>query len=117
MFVSTVFYRLCRFILEVSSIPLAFLLYLMLLSGYGLIKPYAVEKVTLGLLNYATCVQIHTSPTIRLALVFLAILHGFTGFQLMVLRVKNRYVRLVLKTMLWLTMLTIVVQILIIELT
>ncbi len=110
-------YKIYRLILEITSVPLAFLLYLMFLTGYGLVKSYAVERVTLGLLDYVTCIQIHTSLIIRVALLILAMIHGLAGFQLMALRIKNKYMRLSFKVALWLVTIVILLQILLIELT
>ena len=103
-------------ILRMTAIPLAILLYLMILSGYGLTKSESVQMVTFGILDYAICMNLHTSPLIRTVVITLAILHGVAGFELWVFRVKRKFLRRVIRLLLWILICLVVIQFLIIEL-
>ena len=107
---------LYRLILRITAIPLAILLYLMILSGYGLIKSESVQMVTFGILDYATCMNLHTSPLIRILVITFATLHGIAGFELWVFRVKRKSLRRVIRLLLWILICLVIMQFLIIEL-
>ena len=108
---------LYRVLLEVSSMVLAVLLYLFIVSGYGLIKPSTVEKYSFGLLGYDKCVRLHLSPLVRWLLILSGLVHGYCGFALMSLRIRRRRVRVLVEAILAVLCLLVFVQLLLIELT
>ncbi len=105
-----------RVLLIATSLPLAFLGYIYALSGYGLIKPGIVETITFGLMDRYTCFAIHTSPLIRVMLLTLAIVHGYTGYALLIQIVKNPRTRLILEILLALIAIAIYLQFILLEL-
>ncbi|MET1160796.1 MAG: hypothetical protein ABWW65_07540 [Thermoprotei archaeon] len=80
---------LYRYLLELSSILLAVLFYLYIISGYALVKTSTVEKYTLGLIGYREAAFLHLSPITRLLLVISATIHAIAGFSLLVQRFKR----------------------------
>ncbi len=89
--------EILRALLFYSSIPLALTSYLYLVSGYGLAKPWVVDKLSLGLLSYRTSVLIHVHRPVRIAMIVLASIHGFSGFWLMTYRAKSAVLRSILR--------------------
>ena len=83
-------FKVYRYLVEVTAIPLALLLGMFIVTGYCLIKSRAVEALTLGLLTYPICITLHTSRVLRILLVVLALLHGVSGFILMAMRYMDR---------------------------
>ena len=108
---------LYRVLLEVSSVVLAVLLYLFIVSGYGLIEPSAVERYSLGLLSYDKCIRLHLSPLVRWLLILSGLVHGYCGFALMSLRIRRRRVRMLIEAILAVLCLLVFIQLLLIELT
>lgn len=90
--------KLCRLVVLYTSVPLAVLGYVYLLSGYALTKPQLVEKLSLGFMTYRRAVEIHIAPTARLILVALALAHGFCGLWLASGGIANRVARLIVRT-------------------
>ncbi len=76
-------FRVYRYLVEATSIPLAILLITFILSGYCLIKSEGIEAATFSLLTYPVCVAIHTSRLLRVLLVTIGLLHGVPGFILL----------------------------------
>ncbi len=108
-------FRIYRAVLTLSSFPLAVLLYLMIMSGYGLIDSKDVEVVTLGLINYPVSAFLHTHPAVRLALVASATAHALSGFSLMTLRIRRKYLRVVAEAVVWILTAVFLTQVLFIE--
>jgi len=108
--------ELYRSILRITAVPLAILLYLMILSGYGLTKSEIVQRVTFSILDYVACINIHTSPLIRIIIITLAILHAIAGFELWMFSVRGKFLRRIIRLLLWILVCLIAVQFLIIEL-
>lgn len=71
--------RLYLRLIEYTSIPLAVLMAVYVLTGYGAISP-ALNR--LGL-SYALSVRFHTSPVLRWLLNALVVLHGYPGLALL----------------------------------
>lgn len=89
--------RIYRLLVECSSIPLLAGLYLLYLSGYGLVNPRRVRELTLGLLGYRESVILHTG-ILPYIVGILAILHAVGGLGLMInRRVKNPLLRSILE--------------------
>lgn len=79
--------RIYLLLVEYSSIPLLIGMYLLYLSGYGLVTR-KIRWLTFGLLDHRASVILHTGILPYLVGV-LAILHALGGFGLMI----NRHVR------------------------
>ena len=73
-------------VVEFTSIPLAVLLLLCVVSGYGMLYPRFFRP--LGL-TYRTSTYLHTHPLLRYLTTVLAALHGYGG----VVVLSNRYLR------------------------
>ena len=71
--------RLYLRLVEYTSVPLAALMVLYILTGYGMISP-ALRH--LGL-SYALSSNLHTSPALRWLLNALVVLHGYPGLALL----------------------------------
>ncbi len=82
-----------KYLLDITAFILLFLIYLFILSGYGLINPRIVERYSLGLINYRVAVALHLNPILRLALIISSSIHGLTGFTLLSHRIRNRIYR------------------------
>ncbi|HIP56670.1 MAG TPA: hypothetical protein EYH02_01155 [Ignisphaera aggregans] len=109
-------FKVYRYLIEVTAIPLALLLGLFIVTGYCLIKSRAVEALTLGLLTYPICIALHTSRVLRILLVVFALLHGVSGFMLMAMRyVDKRFVKYV-ESLLIVFSIIVLIEIVILEL-
>ncbi|HDI02360.1 MAG TPA: hypothetical protein ENF93_01805 [Ignisphaera sp.] len=108
-----VFYRIT---LEVTSIPLAILWYLFIISGYGLIKTEIIKIATFGLLSYRDSIVLHTSPLLRILLWTLTVLHMISGFVLMSLRIRNKLIQKTIEVMIILIGFLLLLQFILIEL-
>jgi|GEM_PF-535292 len=75
--------RICLKIVEYSSIPLSLVMFLYILSGYGMIS---TVPSLIGF-TYPTSVKIHTLPLLRYVASLLIALHGYAGIVVLV----NRY--------------------------
>lgn len=85
-------------ILESSALPLAVVLIIFILSGYGLITT-TMERFGL---NYRISTLIHTSRTFRLLLITLTYAHLCSGFEIMIFRyLKKPRLRYGFKTLLY----------------
>jgi len=71
--------RLYLRLVEYTSIPLALLMAVYVLTGYGMISP-ALRP--LGL-SHALSANLHTSPPLRWLLNALVVLHGYPGLALL----------------------------------
>lgn len=88
--------RIYLLLVEYSSIPLLIGLYLLYLSGYGLVSRRA-KALTLGLLGYRESVILHTG-ILPYVVGILAILHAVGGLGLMInRRVKDPLLRAILE--------------------
>ena len=89
--------RLYIVLVEVTSLPLAILIAMYILTGYGLISE---AMRPLGLTR-ALSASLHTSPVLRVLLVALTALHGYTGLVVLAYRkVRAEGVREVLEILL-----------------
>ncbi len=88
--------RIYLLLVECSSIPLLIGLYILYLSGYGLVRP-EVKALTLGLLRYRESVILHTG-ILPYIVGILAIIHAVGGLGLMISRrVKDPLLRSILE--------------------
>jgi len=86
--------RLYRLILDITAIVLFIMIYLYLISGYGLIKTSTIEEYSGGLIGRHNVYLLHLNPMLRLGLILVTALHGTTGFTLLSYRIKSRRYRL-----------------------
>ncbi len=86
-------FKVYKYLVEATSIPLAILLITFVLSGYCLVKSEAVEAATFSLLTYPVCIAIHTSRLLRVLLVTIGLLHGVPGFILLFSRYMSSELR------------------------
>jgi len=107
--------RVCKLLTEVTSLLLAAIGYIYSLSGYGLIRSEHVKMLTFGLLDYKTSLDIHMSPIIRLTLLFLAIVHGVTGFMLLAQKIRNSLIRCLCKLIIMILGIAVAIQFLLLE--
>ena len=107
---------LYRVLLEISSLMLAVLLYLFIVSGYGLMKLSAVVKYSFGVFGYDVCVRLHLSPLVRWLLIVWGLVHGYCGFALMSLRIRRKCIRVFMEVFLAILFLIVFIQLLLIEL-
>ncbi|MEM1662338.1 MAG: hypothetical protein QXP72_02320 [Desulfurococcaceae archaeon] len=88
----TRFLKIYYLILESTSIPLAVVLILFILSGYGLIT----TTMEIFGFDYRVSSIIHTSRVFRILLIILTYLHMFSGFEIMIYKYfrisKIRYI-------------------------
>ncbi|MEM5822916.1 MAG: hypothetical protein QXH34_07610, partial [Ignisphaera sp.] len=74
-------YRYYRIVLEMTSLPLALLWYIYILTGYCMINTRIVRILTFNLLEYKSCILLHLSTELRWLLIVFTLLHLFTGFS------------------------------------
>ena len=55
-------------VLEASSIPLLFIITILILSGYGILYPSQIKMLTGGLMTERLAYKIHTDKIIRLTI-------------------------------------------------
>ncbi|MCC6015265.1 MAG: hypothetical protein LM564_06140 [Desulfurococcaceae archaeon] len=72
-------------VVEATSVPLAVLLLLYVVSGYGMIYPGVLG------LTYRTSSYLHTHPLLRYLTSILVALHGYGGSVLLSSRYLGRY--------------------------
>lgn len=106
--------RIYLLLLDVTSIPLLILLYLMYLSGYGITKSEIVMTMTFGLLNYETSLFIHLS-IIKYVAAVLMVIHGVAGFCMWVGRSKRIKRKRLAEMLLWLLGFALLIKFTIIE--
>jgi len=88
--------RLYLRLVEATSIPLAALVALYVLTGYGMVS----EALRPLGLSYAVSARIHTSRELRVLLVALAALHGYPGLALLAhRRVRGEGLRVALEAL------------------
>ncbi len=109
-------FRIYRYLVEATSIPLAILLMAFILSGYCLVKSEAIEAATFGLLTYPVCVVIHTSRLLRVLLVAIGLLHGVPGFILLFSRYVSSGLRKFLEILIIVAGAIVAIEILLLEL-
>ena len=109
-------FKVYRYLVEVTAIPLALLLGMFIVTGYCLIKSRAVEALTLGLLTYPICIALHTSRVLRILLVVLALLHGVSGFMLIAMRYMDRRFVKYVESLLIVFSMIVLIEIVILEL-
>ncbi|MEM0345139.1 MAG: hypothetical protein QXP94_03455 [Thermofilaceae archaeon] len=81
-------------LVDATSVPLAVVMLLYLLSGYGMISR-ALQQFGF---TYAFWARIHTSPILRIAAVALTVLHGYPGLVVLAFkRVKSHKARLAIE--------------------
>ena len=73
-------------LVEYTSIPLTLLMFLYVLTGYGMVSP-ALRHIGL---SYALSANLHTSPALRWLLNATVILHGYPGLALLARRKLKR---------------------------
>jgi len=76
-------------VLEASSIPLLFIITILILSGYGILYPSQIKMLTGGLMTERLAYKIHTDKIIRLSALILLFIHGYTGLLILI----EKYVR------------------------
>ncbi|RLG82215.1 MAG: hypothetical protein DRO40_08255 [Thermoprotei archaeon] len=76
-------------ILEGSSIPLLFIITILILSGYGILYPARIKILTGGLMTEGLAYKIHTDKIIRLSTLVLLFIHGYAGVLILI----EKYVR------------------------
>jgi len=76
-------------ILEASSIPLLFIITILILSGYGILYPSQIKMLTGGLMTERLAYKIHTDKIIRLLTLILLFIHGYTGLLILI----EKYIR------------------------
>jgi len=78
---------ICLKIVEYTSIPISLVMFLYVLSGYGMISPVP----SLIGFTYPTSVKIHTLPLLRYMTALLIALHGYAGIIVLANRRLWRY--------------------------
>ncbi len=81
--------RYLMIVVEASSIPLLILILLMILSGYGILYPDKIRMLTGGLISDRIAFKIHTDIVIRISIIAILLIHGFTGLLLL----SEKYIR------------------------
>ncbi len=101
---------------EAFSIPLALLLTLMIISGYGILYPSKIQVLTGGLTMEEAFYHIHTDKIIRLSLTTLLLIHIHTGLIILVEKyVKMRSLKKILQIIISIPLLYIYILLIIIE--
>ena len=79
--------HMCLRIVEYTSIPLSLVIFLYVLSGYGMVSPIP----SLIGFTYSTSAKIHTLPLLRYVTSLLIALHGYAGVVVLANRYLWRY--------------------------
>jgi len=102
-------------LVEYASIPIAIGLYLMFLSGYGLVTVKA-GILTLGFMDRARSILIHTVTHLKYFIGVLVALHALGGFGMMILRrVRDELVSKILESIGLALIMVFMIQITILE--
>jgi len=102
-------------LLEYTSIPITIGLYLMFLSGYGLVTVKA-SILTLGFMDRARSILIHTTTHLKYFIGVLVALHALGGFGMMILRrVRDELVSKILESVSLTLIIVFMIQITILE--
>jgi len=102
-------------LLEYTSIPIAIGLYLMFLSGYGLVTVKA-SILTLGFMDRTRSILIHTTTHLKYFIGVLVALHALGGFGMMILRrVRDELVSKILESVSLTLIIVFMIQITILE--
>ena len=75
---------------RLASWILAILLFLFLISGYGLVKPSLVKRLSMGVLTWERCYAIHKNLDLPLIVCFVAHISRCLGKTLLKLYPKQR---------------------------
>jgi hypothetical protein len=78
-------------------------------------KPRIVELLTFGLLGYRSCIMLHTSIELRWLLITFLLMHSFTGFSIMLLKIKDKILRYLLEILLLILIFVCLSQFLLLE--
>jgi hypothetical protein len=78
-------------------------------------KPRIVELLTFGLLGYRSCIMLHTSIELRWLLITFLLIHSFTGFSIMLLKIKDKILRYLLEILLLILIFVCLSQFLLLE--
>jgi len=107
--------RIYLMLVEYASIPIAIGLYLMFLSGYGLVTVKA-GILTLGFMDRARSILIHTVTHLKYFIGVLVALHALGGFGMMILRrVRDELVSKILESIGLALIMVFMIQITILE--
>ena len=107
--------RIYLMLVEYTAIPIAIGLYLMFLSGYGLVTVKA-SILTLGFMDRARSISIHTATHLKYFIGMLVALHALGGFGVMVLRrVRDELMSRILESIGLALIMVFVIQITILE--
>ncbi|RLG02297.1 MAG: hypothetical protein DRN60_03560 [Thaumarchaeota archaeon] len=107
--------RIYLMLVEYTSIPIAIGLYLMFLSGYGLVTVKA-SILTLGFMDRARSILIHTTTHLKYFIGVLVALHALGGFGMMILRrVRDELVSKILESISLILIMAFMIQITILE--
>jgi len=102
-------------LVEYTAIPIAIGLYLMFLSGYGLITVKA-GILTLGFMDRARSISIHTVTHLKYFIGVLVALHALGGFGMMILRrVRDELASKILESISLVLIIVFLIQITILE--
>ena len=77
-------------IVEASSISLLLLIFILVLSGYGILYPAQIRVLTGGLISERLAYKIHTDKIIRMSTITLLFIHGYSGILLLIERRVRR---------------------------
>ncbi|GEM_PF-2733433 len=78
-------------------------------------NPKIVELLTFRLLGYRSCVMLHTSIELRWLLISFFLIHSFTGFSIMLLKIKDKMLRYLLEILLLIFLFVCLSQFLLLE--
>ncbi len=110
--------KLILYLVEASSIPLLLLSIVMVLSGYGMLKPWIIEDLTLGILSYSISARIHTDKIIRSSFSILLIIHSITGSYILIdRRIRFKKINYILKALSLIVLLYVLAIIIMCEIT
>ena len=87
-------------IAEYTSIPLLLGMYLMIVSGYGMVRQPIVSAATLGVMDYYRSTYIHVLSKLKYVVALLTFAHAVSGLELLIHRkVRNNFARRVLEAL------------------
>ncbi len=86
-------------LLEATSLPLLVLSLTLILSGYTLVEPHTVSKLTGGLISLTVAYKLHLDPVIRFSYTLLLSIHVIAGFTILLnRRVRSKTLNKIFKT-------------------